>query len=104
MYYTTAEVMNETNEKSIQKGFLSTKLLGSPQNETLAANTLNTTVLIHLLDLPENKLLQCKLTLLALDVVGDGVSACGQRGGEQHVSGGRLVLRVKAGLSAPAAQ
>lgn len=47
-----------------------------------------------------------KLTLLALHVVGgDGVSACGQRAGEQYVSGGRLVLRVgEAGLSAPAAQ
>lgn len=46
-----------------------------------------------------------KLTLLGLNLVGDGMSAYGQRGGEQDVSGGRLLLRVgKAGLSAAAAQ
>lgn len=47
-----------------------------------------------------------KLTLLGLNLVGRGcVSACGQRGGEQDIRGGRLVLRVgEAGLSAPAAQ
>lgn len=47
-----------------------------------------------------------KLTLLGLNLVGgDGMSAYGKRGGEQDVSGGRLVLRVgKAGLSAAAAQ
>lgn len=51
-------------------------------------------------------MLQFKLTLLALNVVGGGgVSARGKRAGEQYVSGGRLVLRVgEAGLSAPAAQ
>lgn len=48
---------------------------------------------------------QSRLTLFGLNLVGDGVSACGQRGREEDVVGGSLVLRVgEAGLSAPAAQ
>lgn len=38
-------------------------------------------------------------------VGGAGVFACGQRAGEQHVAGSRLVLRAgEAGVPAPAAQ
>lgn len=50
--------------------------------------------------------LATKLTLFGLNLVGgDGMSACGQRGGEQNVRGGCLVLGIgKAGFSAPAAQ
>lgn len=46
------------------------------------------------------------LTLLTLQVIGGGgVFASGQRTGEQHIRGGRRVLRTsKAGISPPTAQ
>lgn len=56
-------------------------------------------------DIKNQSHLAAQLTLFGLNLVGDGVSACGQRGREEDVIGGPLVIRVgEAGLSAPAAQ
>lgn len=56
-------------------------------------------------DVKKRSRLAAQLTLFGLNLVGDGVPACGQRGREEDVIGGPLVIRVgEAGLSAPAAQ
>lgn len=49
--------------------------------------------------------LPTKLTLFGLNLIGDGVSADGQRGREENIAGGSWLVGVgEAGLSAPAAQ
>lgn len=58
-----------------------------------------------LADIKSRSRLAARLTLFGLNLVGDGVSACGQRGREEDVVGGSLVIRAGvAGLAAPAAQ